>query len=36
MIDVYLKQAFSTRACCWSRDVCLHRRRPMLFTVLIV
>ena len=36
IIDVYRKHAFSTRACCWSRDVFFHRHRPMLFTALIV
>ncbi len=36
IIDWSRNNAFSTRACCWSRDVCVHRHRPMLFPVLIV
>ena len=36
IIDWSRNNACSTRACCWSRDVCVHRHRPMLFPVLIV
>ena len=36
IIDWSRNNAFSTRACCWSRDVCFHRHRPILFPVLIV
>ena len=36
IIDWSRNNACSTRACCWSRSVCVHRHRPMLFPVLIV
>ena len=36
MIDLYRKNAFSTRACRWYPDAFFHRRRPSTFTLLIV
>ena len=36
MIDLYRKTAFSTRACRWYPDAFFHRRRPSIFTRVIV
>jgi len=33
MIDLYLKKAFSTRACWWYPGSFLHWRRPTFFTL---
>ncbi len=36
MIDLYRKNAFSARACRWYPAACFQRRRPSVFTDLIV